>query len=78
MGSTSIILGEAGVPTFPTAPPYPASTARGGLTTLESATGGKFALLSTAPRGGVAIRASSANDSPTTLGSGDLVREGDA
>jgi hypothetical protein len=36
------------------------------------------ALLSTAPRGGVAVRASSAKSSPTTVGSGDLVREGEA
>jgi hypothetical protein len=78
MGSTSIIPGEAGVPTSPTAPPAPASTARGGLAILESATSGEVAFFSAAPDGGVAVRASSVNDSATTLGSGDLVREGEA
>jgi hypothetical protein len=61
-----------------TVAPSPASTARGGLATLESATGGEVALLSTAPYGGVAVSASSTSDSPTILGSGDLVREGEA
>jgi hypothetical protein len=55
----------------------PTSTARGGLTTLESATGGEVALLPVAPQGGIAVRASSTSDSPTTLGSADLVREGE-
>jgi hypothetical protein len=78
MGSTSIILGEATAPTSPTVAPSPASTARRGLTTLESATGGEVALLSAAPYGGVAVRASSTNDSPTTSGSGDLMWEREA
>jgi hypothetical protein len=70
MGSTSIILGEVTAPTSPTEAPSPALTACGGLATLESAAGGEVALLSAAPRGGVAVRASSANASPTTFGSG--------
>jgi hypothetical protein len=78
MGSTSIILGEADVPTSPIAPPTPASPARGGLATLESATGGEVALFSTAPSSRVAVRALSVNDSTTTLGSRDLVWEGEA
>jgi hypothetical protein len=78
MGSTSIILGEAATPTSPIVAPSLASTHRGGHATLKSTTGGEAALLSAAPRGGVAICASLANDSPTTLGSGDLVREGEA
>jgi hypothetical protein len=78
MGSTSIILGEAGVPTSPTILSAPTSPARGGLSTLESTIGGKVVLFSVASGGGVAVPASSANESTTTLGSGDLVREGDA
>jgi hypothetical protein len=76
MGSTSIILGEVIAPTSPAEAPTPASTAHGGLSTLESAAGGEIALLSTAPCGGEAVRASSAKASPTTIGSVDLVREG--
>jgi hypothetical protein len=34
-------------------------------------------MFSTAPHGEVAVRVSSASASPTTYGSGDLVREGD-
>jgi hypothetical protein len=78
MGSTSIILGEAGVPTSPTTPPAPTSPARGGLLVLESAGGGGVVLLSPTAGGGVAIPASLANESNTTLGSDDLVREGEA
>jgi hypothetical protein len=78
MGSTSIILGEVVTQMSPTEVPSSASTARGGLATLESATGGEVSLLSAAPRGGVAVHASSANASPTTFGSGDLVREGES
>jgi hypothetical protein len=78
MGSTSIILGEAGIPTSPTTPPAPASLAREGLATLEFTTGGEIALFSAAPGGRVAVRALSVNDSTTTLGSGDHVREGEA
>jgi hypothetical protein len=55
----------------------PASAARGGVSTLVAATGSEVVLLSTAPRGGVAVRASSASVFPTTCGSGDLVREGE-
>jgi hypothetical protein len=73
----SITLGEVVVPTSPAEAP-PASTARGGVSTLESATGGEVALPSAAPRGGVAVRASSPNASPTTFGSTDLVRDGEA
>jgi hypothetical protein len=76
MGSTSIIVGEVVAPTSPEEAP-PASTTRGGVSTFESTTGGEVALLSTAPRGRVAVRASSASASPTTCGSGDLVREGE-
>jgi hypothetical protein len=78
MGSTSITLGEVVAPTSPAKTPLPSSTARGGVSTLESATGGETAIHSTTPRGGVAVRASSAKASPTTVGSGDLVREGEA
>jgi hypothetical protein len=77
MGSTSIILGEVVAPTSAVEFPPPASTVRGGLPTLESAAGGEVALLSTDPRGGEAVRASSAKASPTTVGSGDLVQEGE-
>jgi hypothetical protein len=40
-------------------------------------TGGEVVNPSAIPRVGVAVRASSASASPTTYGSGDLVREGD-
>jgi hypothetical protein len=43
MGSTSIILGEVVTLTSPTEVPSPASTARGGLATLVSSTGGEDA-----------------------------------
>jgi hypothetical protein len=76
MGSTSIIVGEVVAPTSPAEPP-PASKTRGGVSTLESTTGGEVAQLLTAPRGGVVVRASSAKVSPATLGSGNLVREGE-
>jgi hypothetical protein len=78
MGLTSIILGEVVAPTSPTEVPSPTSTTRGGLATLVSTTGGEAALLSAAPRGGVAVRVSSASTSLTTFGSGDLVQEGEA
>jgi hypothetical protein len=77
MGSTSITLGEVVAPTSPAETLPPASTTHGGVSTLESATGGVTALLSTAPCGGAAVRASSAKASPTTVSSGDLVREGE-
>jgi hypothetical protein len=78
MGSTSIIVGEVIVPTSPAEVPT-ASAARGGggVSTLASVTGGEVITSSTAPRGGVAVRASSASASPTTCGSGDLVQVGD-
>jgi hypothetical protein len=49
----------------------------GGVSTCASATGGEVITVSTAPRGGVTVHASSASASPTTCGSGDLVREGE-
>jgi hypothetical protein len=76
MGSASIIVGEAIAPTSPAEVPTTSAT-RGGVPTLASATGGEVNTFSTAPRGGVAVRASSARASPTTCGSCDLVREGD-
>jgi hypothetical protein len=76
MGSTSIIVGEAVAPTSPAEVPTTSAT-RGGVPTLASATGGEVTTFSTAPHGGVAVRASSASASPTTCGSGDLVWEGD-
>jgi hypothetical protein len=78
MGSTSTIPGEAGIQTSPTAPPSPTSTARAGLATLKSATSGEVVLFSAPPSGGVVVCASSVNASTTTLGLGDLVREGEA
>jgi hypothetical protein len=78
MGSTSIILGEADVLTSPTTPPAPASSASGGLPVLEFATSSGVVLLSPVASGGVVVPASSANYSTTTLGSDDLVREGEA
>jgi hypothetical protein len=55
----------------------PASAVCGGLSTLESGTGGEAALLPTASCGGEAVCASSTKVSPTTVGSIDLVREGE-
>jgi hypothetical protein len=78
MGLTPIILGETTALTSATAALSLASTACGELAKPASATSGEVALLSAAPRGIVAVHASSTNDSPTTLGSGDLVREGEA
>jgi hypothetical protein len=76
MGSTSIILGKVG--TSPTAPPAPASSAwRDSLSSnLPPATKSSFYHLQT--DGGVAVPALSAKDATMTLGSGDLVREGEA
>jgi hypothetical protein len=74
MGSTSKTIGEAVALVLPAEAP-PASTTREEVSTLVAATGGEVALLSTAPCGGVAVRASSASASPTTRGSGDLVWE---
>jgi hypothetical protein len=48
MGSTSIILGEASIPTSPIATFVLASSARGGVVTLESANSGEVVLLSAA------------------------------
>jgi hypothetical protein len=78
MGSTSIILGEADVPMTPTVPSAPALTACGGVAILESTTIGEATFFSATPDGGVAVRASSVNDSTKTFGSGDLVWEGEA
>jgi hypothetical protein len=90
MGSMSIFVGEVVAPTSSTntstspadAPTSPAeaptaSAARGGKSTLMSATGGEVTMPSTVPHGGVAVHASSTSASPKTCGSGDLVREGD-
>jgi hypothetical protein len=76
MGLMSIIVGEVIARTSLAGAP-PASAARGGVSTLASATGGEVALPSTPPHGKVAVRASSAIASPTTCGSGDVVREGE-
>jgi hypothetical protein len=78
MGSTSMMRGEAGVLTSPTAPPAPTSPARGGLPAPESSTSGGAVPLSPTAGGGVAVPVSSANESITTLGSDDLVRQGEA
>jgi hypothetical protein len=77
MGSTSITPGGVIAPTSPAEVTPPTSTARGGLSALESGVGGETALLPTVSRGGEAICASSAKASPTTVGSGDLMREGE-
>jgi hypothetical protein len=71
-----MIVGEVVAPTSPAEVPTPLAT-HGGIPTLASAIGGEVTTFSTAPRGGVAVRASSASASPTTCGTGDLVREGD-
>jgi hypothetical protein len=71
-----MIVVEAVAPTSPAEAP-PVSAARRGVPTLASATGGETALPSAAPCGGVAVRASLARASPTTCGSGNLVREGE-
>jgi hypothetical protein len=76
MGSTPKIVGEVVAPTSLAEVSTP-SAARGGESTLVSAMGGEVTTPSTVPRGGVAVHASSASASPTTCGSGDLVREGD-
>jgi hypothetical protein len=47
---------KVGVPTFPTVPPAPASPARGGLATLESATGSDCPLFSRSWRRGGRLR----------------------
>jgi hypothetical protein len=76
MGSASIIVGEVVALTSPAKVPTTSAT-REGVPTLASATGGEVTTFSTAPRGGVAVRASSASASPMTCGLGDLMREGD-
>jgi hypothetical protein len=76
MGSTSITAGETVAPMSPAEAP-PASTLHGGVSTLATTTGGEAALPSAAPYGGVAVRTWSTSTSPTTCGSGDLVREGE-
>jgi hypothetical protein len=76
MGSMSIIVGEVVAPTSPAEVSTP-SAVRGGESTLVSATGGEVTTPSNVPRGGVAVHVPSASASPTTCGSGDLMREGD-
>jgi hypothetical protein len=78
MGSTLITLGEANVLTSPRAPLAPASPPRNGVTVLESVAGGRVATLSSAAGGGVTVLASLTSDCYAPLGSGDLVREGEA
>jgi hypothetical protein len=78
MGSTSITRGEADIPTSLRAPTAPVSLARGRVAILESAAGGRVARLSPPTDGGIAILASSTDVYATTLGSGDLVRKGEA
>jgi hypothetical protein len=73
---TSMIVGEVIALTSPAEVPTP-SAVHGGEPALVSATGGEVTTPSTIPRGGVAVRTSSASTSPTTCGLGDLVREGD-
>jgi hypothetical protein len=78
MGSTSMIIEEVVAPTSPVeVAPTGSATCRG-MSTLRSTTSGEVALPSIAPHGGVAVCASSASTSPTTLGSSDLVRDGEA
>jgi hypothetical protein len=76
MGSMSMIVGEAVAPTSPADVPTPSVVCEG-EPTLVSVTGDEATTPSTTPRGGVAVRTSSPSTSPTTCGSGDLVREGD-
>jgi hypothetical protein len=76
MGSTSMIVGEVVAPMPPAEVPTPSAVCEV-EPALVSATGGEATTPSTVPRGGVAVHASSASTSPTTCGSGDLVREGD-
>jgi hypothetical protein len=78
MGLMSIIVGEVVALTTPVEVAPPASATRGGVSTLDTTTGGEVALLSTAPCGGVDVRTSSASASPTTVRSADLVRDGEA
>jgi hypothetical protein len=78
MASTSMIHGEADIPTSPRAPPPPASSPRGGVIVLESVAGGRVATLSSAAGGGVAVLALSTSDCAVPLWSNDLVREGEA
>jgi hypothetical protein len=78
MGLISITPGGIVAPTSLEEVTSPVSTTRGGVSTLESTIGVDVALLSIAPRGRVAVRASSASASPTTFDSVDLVRDGEA
>jgi hypothetical protein len=71
-----MIVGEVVTPTSATEVPTPTAVRRG-EPALVSVTGGEFATPSATLHGGVVVRASSANASPTTYGSGDLMREGD-
>jgi hypothetical protein len=76
MGSTSMIVGVVVAPMSPVELPTPSAVC-GGEPALVSAMGGEVITPSTIPRGGVVVRASSGSTSPTTCGSGDLVREED-
>jgi hypothetical protein len=78
MGSTSMIVEVVVALTSPVeVAPTGSATCRG-MSTLTSTTGGELSLPSIAPHGGVAVCASSASTSPTTMGSSDLVRDGEA
>jgi hypothetical protein len=78
MGSMSITLREADVPTSSRVPPAPTSSPRGGVAVLESGVGGRVATLLSADGGRVVILTSSTSDCVAPLGLGDLVREGEA
>jgi hypothetical protein len=76
MGSTSTTVGEVAAPTSLAEVSTPSVVCRE-EPALVSVMGGEVVNPSTIPRVGVAVRASSASTSPTTCGSGDLVRGGD-
>jgi hypothetical protein len=76
MGSTSMTVGEVIAPTSPSEVSTPSVVCRE-EPALVSVTGGEVVNPSAIPRVRVAVHASSATASPTTYGSGDLVREGD-
>jgi hypothetical protein len=76
MGSMSMTVGQVIAPTSPAEVFIPSEVCRE-EPALLLVTGGEVVNPSAIPRDGVAVRASSASASPTTCGSGDLVREGD-
>jgi hypothetical protein len=78
MGSMSITFGEADIPTSPRVPLASSSSPCGRVAVLESVAGGRVTTLPSAASGGVAVLASSTNGCAAPLGSGDLVREGEA